>query len=141
MKGIVSMRANRIKSLLSITLFAGLMTLNGCVYHSGNKQDADMSLRSQIVKGESTRDDVRRLLGVPNGRTDLGDGGESWTYSYGKAKTRATSYIPYVGPFIGGAESEGHAVTYVFDSDGIVQTVSEYDTTGGGGGIQDLDHY
>ena len=125
-------------SILALCTLGLAAFLTGCVHAHGTKAAADTEARSKVIKGVTTKSEVHQLLGKPTGITDMGEKGEMWTYTYSKTQARATNFIPIVGSLAGGADTETHSVSIKFDLQGVVQTISEYDSQGGGGGIQDL---
>lgn len=116
---------------------AVVLISNGCVHAYGTKAASNMQARSQIVKGKTTKQEVLRLLGAPTGKTDMGEQGEMWRYTYSRTNVRASTFIPIVGAFAGGVDTHTHDMSIGFDTNGVVKTISEFDSVGGGGGIQD----
>ncbi|HKW86094.1 MAG TPA: outer membrane protein assembly factor BamE [Nitrospiraceae bacterium] len=101
----------------------------------------DQATVSQIKIGESTKEDVRRLLGSPN-HTSItqmpSQQIEVWAYGYAKHETNPLIYVPVVNLFVlafgGLGEHESGSVAVSFDKDGIVGSMSKYksDITMGG---------
>lgn len=123
------------KKLLIIIL---VLLVSACVSAHGDKRISDKQTALQIKPGTSTKADVKQLVGEPMEVefTDTGD--EIWKYVYSKAKIRGTSFIPFVGLLVGGADTETNTITVRFNKEGTVKRVGSGHTTGGGGGLQDL---
>ena len=68
-------------------------------------------------KGVTTESDVVSRLGNPNGRLIDSEGTTIYTYTYVHAEPRASSFIPIVGPLVGGADSEVTTTTFRFGAD------------------------
>ena len=118
--------------LLSVAL-----VLSGCA-SSGNPQLREEAVVSQIKIGESTKEDVRRLLGEPNvmSKTVInGRSMEAWAYGYSATQTNPLLFVPVVGLFTLGSnpvkvESAGFGVT--FSDDGIVRSITRHRSSTGG---------
>ncbi|MDR4495102.1 MAG: hypothetical protein R3B74_11895 [Nitrospirales bacterium] len=108
----------------------------------------DQDLISQIKPDTSTKEDVRRILGQPNGvsRHSGSYSGlvgllpftpqsniEVWSYSHMDVDVDAATFIPIVGLFAGGATSNVNIFTVVFDEKGIVRQISSTQSQGRSG--------
>ena len=102
-------------ALLSLTLFNV-----GCA-SVGRK--IDMDAINKIEKGVSTQADVRALIGSPELVTTV-DGKTTYTYMFSRATAKASSYIPVVNNFAGGADVQTQTVTIIFDENGVVESVA-----------------
>lgn len=122
--------------LLSLSMI-GMLFLSGCTYAVGNKQVANDDAVTQIKIGKSTKSDVTKLMGEPS-KVSFTDKEEIWDYNYTKSQVRATSFIPYVGVFAGGTDTEMHTLTLTFNDRGVVSKIGKGKSTGGGGGLQDM---
>jgi hypothetical protein len=117
-----------------------VMALSGC-YSSGNALVMDQDRLDQIKIDVSTKEDVRRILGQPNG-TSKQTGSyavalglpasmrsvEVWTYHHIDRDVDGATFIPIVGLFAGGASSKINTFTAVFDEEGIVRRLSSGQT-------------
>jgi len=130
-------RLNHLKITLVLLIALAGVAVGGCVSAAGQKKITNQDVVNQIVVGKSTKADVKALLGEPANALPYGDNDEMWMYHYTRGERRATSFIPYAGAFIGGADSKMATLTVRFGSDGIVKYVGKGSMTGGGGGIQD----
>ena len=100
---------------------------------SGNPAVLDQTIVGQIKIGQSTKEDVRRLLGAPNHTSFtqvFNQQTEVWAYGYAKHETNPLLYVPIIGLFVmaagGWGEHESGSVAVSFDKDGIVRSMSKY---------------
>lgn len=103
-------------SVLSLVL---VLTLCGCAT-SGRKLDVNKV--DQIQKGD-TKEQVAKLIGNPDQATKDSDGITTWSYVYVRATAKASNFIPIVGAFAGGANTENQSVTVSFGINGVVSNV------------------
>jgi len=85
--------------------------------------------REQVsqVKPGMYRPDVERILGAPSNATPDGQGGMIFYYTFMETKVRGSSYIPIVGSFTGGADTDQKNVSVYFDRNGRVKDmISNY---------------
>jgi outer membrane protein assembly factor BamE (lipoprotein component of BamABCDE complex) len=99
----------------------GSFTLPGCWSH---KMGTELSKEqvSQVRRGMS-RPQVERILGAPNNAVPDGQGGMIFYYTFTNSKVRGSSYIPVVGAFAGGADTQQKNVTVYFDRNGRVKDI------------------
>lgn len=83
--------------------------------------------------GETTEAEVISQLGKPTMRTRLPDGAVMVVYSYAEYSTRPATFIPFVGPFVGGADVTSDAVTLMFGANGKLTQTSTSSTAYGTG--------
>lgn len=114
----------------------GLIFLVGCASY-GNKQITDDNKVSQIVIGQSTKAEVRAVVGAPNKVTLTDNDEEIWEYTYLRYQTRASTFVPVVGLFTGGADTSTKTLTVRFTTTGIVKSIGRGQSSGGGGGLLD----
>ncbi len=108
----------------------------------------DQDRIAQIKLDTSTKEDVRQILGQPNGisrhsgsysvfaglplstsQTNI----EVWSYSHMNVDVDAATFIPIVGLFAGGATSNVNTLTVIFDEKGIVRHISSTQSQGRSG--------
>ncbi|HEX9465470.1 MAG TPA: hypothetical protein VGB82_22940 [Alphaproteobacteria bacterium] len=118
-----------IKNWISVVCAA---TLFGCVA-SGVRVTEDQV--KQFERGKSTYDEVIAKLGQPNHTMTLGNGMRVVTYSYVEAAARPATFIPIVGPLVGGADARSNGASFTFDPRGILitYTISSSQTGSGFG--------
>lgn len=75
---------------------------------------------SKFVKGKTTYAEVIQQLGKPNQSTINSDGSKTIMYMYTQSQAKASSFIPIVGSFMGGAESENTTVMLNFDKKSVL---------------------
>ncbi len=97
------------------------VTLMGCepvVHHRGHVEDAPMS--EKITEGETTRDDVQILFGSPSSTSGFGE--ETWYYIHARKEAKA---------FLRPQVTEQRIMQIIFDSQGVVEEVKQYDLEDG----------
>jgi len=75
----------------------------------------DQSKLEQFEIGSTTRTQVIAALGKPDNNTINSDGSSSMLYYYSQTQTRPENFLPYVGLFVGGYDTEQTQVKFDFD--------------------------
>lgn len=109
------------KMLKEVTTLALIAALTGCV-SVGTK--IDQSRVQQLQKGTTTYTEAVASLGPPTAVTVTNEGKKIAVYSYAQAQARPESFVPLVGPFIGGADAKSSMVMLTFDANGVLQEIS-----------------
>ena len=100
--------------------------LAGCA-SAGNKIDPDAV--SKIEKGVTTKAQVIALLGNPMSVSLLGDGREMLFWSYARTRLKGATFVPVVGLFKGGSNTNTNAVQVLLNKDKIVEDFTSNDST------------
>lgn len=103
----------------------------------GDERIRDTATIDQIEIGVTTKDDVRDMVGYPTKVTFEECGDETWEYVLTKAQTRAASFIPIIGLFAGGMDTQMYTLTVRYDENGVVKKYGRGQTTGGAGSLSD----
>jgi outer membrane protein assembly factor BamE (lipoprotein component of BamABCDE complex) len=107
-----------------ITALAVLsLMMAGCA-SVGNESIADstqQSVAAQLVKGQTTQDQVRKLYGDPIKTAFTDSGNESWEYEFTRLEPKATNFIPYVNLVHSGAEGDKKSIVILFNKNKVVQ--------------------
>lgn len=116
-----------------ISLFLTItFLLSGCS-STGNqilRNETSQSLQSKIVKNKTTKSEITSALGEPDTRTTLDSGNESWRYFMVNNQINASSFIPFVGLFTGGSQSQARTLDIDFKGDIVSQwSFSENNST------------
>ena len=111
-------------------LAALVLTAYGCA--SAGIQVKPEQLTS-LRPGITTVGDVISRFGSPTGRAISSDGSTTLTYVYSHTQVRPETFIPYVGAFVGGADTQSNAVSLKFGPDGKLLEYSSSDSTIGAG--------
>ncbi len=121
-------KANLIHITTSIKLAAtvALLSLTACGAASGTMVKPQQL--SGFVAGTTTYDEVLAQLGNPSTVKTSTDGTKTASYTHASVKARPESYIPLVGPFVGGADSSSHTVNFVFNRKGVLTKIDTQDT-------------
>lgn len=94
------------RRLLLFLLASSLVTAGGCSFQSVRHLASDAAL---VKPGESTRNDVLRYLGEPDGRRTVGPGVEEYLYS--ETRKGQLGKLPLVGRLADPASQEMVVVT------------------------------
>ena len=105
---------------MPLVIVALVAFVSGC-YSSGRKIDQSNIERIQI--GKTTKQEVTSLLGAPDQLIRRGNGEVLMRYSYHRMQIHASSFIPIVGLFAGGADTQNQGVTVTVGSDGVVRDI------------------
>lgn len=108
------------RKVLLTALIIVALALAGCA-SSGNPKVADFNPATQIEYGKTTKAEIKAMLGEPNWKKYGANGKEIWVYSYGQAQMKPATFIPIVGLFAGGMDTQGRSLTFVFDEKGVIQ--------------------
>ena len=79
---------------------------------------------AQFKVGVATETDVEARLGKPMVSTKSSDGTAVLVYYAGKTHVKAATFIPVVGLFAGGVQSNTAALTFVLDANGVLKSSS-----------------
>jgi len=110
-------------------IFFGLL-LGACVA-AGVK--VDQAKVAQFERGKTTYQEVVSALGRPSSTTALSTGVRFANYTYLESRARPSTFIPYIGPFVGGADSSTSSVTFQFDANGVLVSYTTTESQMGAG--------
>jgi hypothetical protein len=79
---------------------------------------------SSFQKGRTTFAEVVDKIGAPTSQTVNSEGDRTAFWTYVSAKARPESFIPIVGPLVGGADTKTSNVMMRFDSREVLQEYS-----------------
>jgi len=98
--------------LIAVVLVAGCASV-------GRRIDPEAVQQLQV--GRTNRHQAIALLGSPDSITQVGSGGSMWTYSFARASTKASSFIPVVGALSGGTNVQSQSLVLTFGADSILK--------------------
>lgn len=118
------------RGVIVTALFA--VALFGCASHGVMVSPEKVAT---LKKGEATEADVIATLGQPTTVTNM-NGVRMFMYSGAQAQARPASFIPFIGPLVGGADVQASAVMFRFGADGkLVDVISTHTNSGSGTGF------
>ncbi|MBW6488550.1 outer membrane protein assembly factor BamE [Sulfurimonas sp.] len=121
------------KITASSMLVATLVLSSGCAVKTGNENLGTMEkseLDTKIVKGKSTKQDIKALLGDPD-RTDFDNNSlEKWTYAHTRKDLKLVSYVPVANWFVAGTNDTTKSLVIVFEENGVVKNFITSDAKG-----------
>lgn len=119
--------------IIAVAICSVVAFTAGCAYKTGNVvlQDAsEESLGSKLVKGKTTKAEVKRNIGEPN-NTSFTDGGlEIWNYNAQRSVQKFFNYIPIVSAACSGSDDETKKLSILFDEDGVVKNYTYLNSKG-----------
>ena len=124
-----------------IVAVAGAILLSGCASAGNDKVRTETmdTVGTKVVKGTTTKSQVRGLYGEPSSVSLTDSGSEVWKYEYAHATAKAVSFVPIVGLFAGGADVTKNEVVFIFDKNDVMQNytvhASQSETRNGGGNV------
>jgi hypothetical protein len=114
----------------ALVLAACLLT--GCAAVGVRVTESQMD---QFKPGIATEGDVTAAFGSPTMRMRLADGSTAIYYTYAESRVRPATFIPFIGPLVGGSDSTSTSVSLRFDKNGrLIDTSSTSATYGIGMG-------
>lgn len=93
------------------------VALIGCA-SSGNKSienETQVGVQSKLVKGVTTKEQVKSFYGDPSGVSFTSDGKEQWQYLLANVKISGKTFIPFYGLFDNGATTNMKQLVILFD--------------------------
>jgi len=122
------------KKLIIVSLLAvSALYISGCAVKTGNETLGKMEksqIDMQIVRGKSTKKDVKTLLGDPD-KTDFDNNSlEKWTYIHVRKDVKAVNYIPVASLFVQGTNDTTKTLVVLFDDNGVVKNYINSDAKG-----------
>jgi membrane-associated protease RseP (regulator of RpoE activity) len=97
----------------------------------------DQRTVQRFVKGRTTYPEVIAALGQPTSSTIRSDGKQIIMYTYVQMQARPESFIPYVGLFLGGADTRSSSASFIFDRNGVLEDyASSTSQLGAGTGLE-----
>lgn len=96
-------------------IVAGLIFLSACATVGREIKPEQLA---DFKKGVTTPEEVVAKLGNPISTSVNSTGIRSLVYVFGHAQARPESFIPFIGPFVGGVDSRSNSVVFMFGADG-----------------------
>lgn len=100
------------KKILAAVAIAALV---GCASTGVQVKDEHLN---EMKAGETTQADVLSRFGKPTTSMRNSDGTRTLMYVYAESRTRASTFIPFVGAFVGGVDTNSTSVMFRFDKEG-----------------------
>lgn len=111
--------------LLTVICFAAI-TLTGCA-SKGNeslRKETEFSIGTKLTEGQTTKAEVRKMLGSPL-KTSFTDGGlEISTYEFDNVTSDAVNYVPVLNWLGSSASGTKKELVILFDKGNVVQRYS-----------------
>ena len=107
---------SRLFRIFLVALLAGSFTACVVVGDERVNKATPESLQQQIIRGRTTKAEVKNLLGAPASVNFTDNGNEQWNYEYLSTNPIKT----YGALFSGKSLGEGKSITIFFDKNGTV---------------------
>jgi outer membrane protein assembly factor BamE (lipoprotein component of BamABCDE complex) len=122
------------KKILIVSIVASTaLMMSGCAVKSGNETLGKLEknqVEQGIVKGKTTKNDVKAMLGDPD-KTDFDNNSlEKWTYVHVRRDVKAVNFVPVVNWFVQGTNDTTKTLVVLFDDNGIVKNFINSDAKG-----------
>ncbi|MEQ1601529.1 MAG: hypothetical protein ABL885_07155 [Methylophilaceae bacterium] len=101
-----------------LNLATVVLLLAGCA--TVGKEITQDQLTS-FKKGETTIEEVVAKLGTPTSSSVTATGQRTISYVFAHAQARPASFIPIIGPLVGGTDSRSSMVFFMFGNDGKLE--------------------
>jgi len=103
--------------------------INGCNFNASAgsmqiKDETQESVASKIIKGKTTKQEVRIMFGDPSNTNFTDSGNEVWQYYYAKARPKPINFVPVASGFSSGHNIDRKELAIIFDKDGVVMNFS-----------------
>jgi uncharacterized protein YceK len=106
--------------------------LAGCA-SVGNEQirsENQESIDSKLIKGKTTKGEVRSLLGAADDTSFTDGGNEIWKYRHLVSTAKAVNFVPIVNLFAAGADQDKKEIVVLFDKNGVLANYTFSQTKG-----------
>ncbi len=101
-----------------LILLVALCMAVGC-FSMGRK--IDQSAVDQIKKGQTTKDEVVKMIGSPDQVSKNANGDTTFMYMFIRATPTPGTFVPIVGPLVSGSKMQNQTLCVTFGADGIVK--------------------
>jgi outer membrane protein assembly factor BamE (lipoprotein component of BamABCDE complex) len=118
------MKKAKILLLLILVLTVSAAALSGCAAGIGNGRIANESsntISRKIIKGKTTKSQIRQMFGDPEKTTFNSKGDLMWTYEYQHDHDTVAAYIPVVNWFAKDVKGHKKTLVILFNKKGIVK--------------------
>ena len=107
--------------------------LYGCAAKTGHQFLEKMSneeISKKIVKGQTSKEEVRKSFGDPSDVDILPDGKENWTYSFVRSSQKIENYVPVANWMYGGTNDNIRKLKILFSTNGVVEFYAFFNSKG-----------
>lgn len=121
------------RKIIAMSLVTLTVLTSGCAVKTGNESLGKLEkteVDAGIIKGKTTKSQVKTMLGDPD-KTDFDNNSlEKWTYIHVRKDAKAINYIPVANWFVGGTNDTTKTLVVLFDEDGVVKNYINSDAQG-----------
>jgi outer membrane protein assembly factor BamE (lipoprotein component of BamABCDE complex) len=109
------------KKIMTALLLAMVVTGCSSVGNEAIKEENQQTLEQKLVKGVTTKDEVRAAFGDPLDATFHNSGNEMWKYVFTKQSCNASCYFIYTAWAYSTSSGIQKTLTVLFDDNGKVK--------------------
>ncbi len=98
--------------------------LTSCASKSGHQFLGKMSnqeISNRLIKGQTTKEEVKIMFGDPSDVDLLPDGKENWVYSYVRSADKLVNYVPYANLVYNGTNDNIKKLKLLFTTSGVLE--------------------
>ena len=124
------------KKIVAVILSA--IVMSSCAAKTGNQfldKSSKQDVERKLIKGVTTKEEVRATFGDPSDADMLIDGTEQWVYSFTRSSAKGVNYIPYAKLMYSGTNDDIKKLKILFDKCGkvinYIHSTSKGETKGG----------
>jgi len=122
-----------VKKIGIAVIFSAAVVFSGCAVKTGNETFGAVEkseIDSKLIKGKSTKQDVKAMLGDPD-KTDFDNNSlEKWTYTHKRADQKFVNFVPVANWFVRGTNDTIKTLVVIFDDSGVVKNYINSDAKG-----------
>ncbi len=121
------------KSLFLSSVIGLSVFFSGCAIKTGNEVLGKMEksqVEQGIVKGKSTKEEIKVMFGDPTSVDFDNNSLEKWTYLHVRSDAKLINYVPYANLFASGTNDTKKTLVILFDDKGIVKNYINSDAKG-----------
>jgi outer membrane protein assembly factor BamE (lipoprotein component of BamABCDE complex) len=105
-------------------VLAGVLAGCGSYGNQAIRNETEQTISQKVVKGVTTKTQVKAVLGDPSFTTFTDSGNEQWMYQFSSYAVRPTSLVPYLSLLDSGVNGDNKSITILFDKKGVVLNYS-----------------
>ena len=104
-------------------VFTILFLVSGCAVKAGHQFLAKMSneeITRNLVKKQTSKEEVQKMFGDPEDVDLDSDGGETWVYKYVRSEAKGINFVPIASSFYGGTNDNIRKLKIKYNKNGLV---------------------
>jgi len=114
-------------------IFILSLVISGCATKSGNhflENTSNTELSSQLVKNDTTKNEVRKMFGDPIDIKFTNSNMELWVYKFQKSAAKMSNFVPVFNEFYRGTNDNSKKLQIIFNQNDTVHSFYYSDSQG-----------